>query len=453
MKISLVNFIIFSSITGTYLLAIPILIIIGIGVSLIGFFVNWLRSKNFRINKIGILIFINFLYWIVSGFLVGSVDLTSFANPLFYDGDARIFLSYTSLLFFCVSPSGLDNLNYALKIIRCLSIFSFFLFLLWIPTKAQFISEGLANNFAAFLTSHTGAGTFFGFLSVILFVYGYFAKSKFDLALSFMMLLAVFGTGSRATLVGLVVVGFWFVFSNFQLKKFIFMALATAALLIMMPIVAAHTFERTSSLFDSEIFTLIYEQIKIGQSDLWQPGDSERELVSGDMNVLSRIVFWSYAIHRFSQSPLIGIGWGRYNDLNLSLSGIPGFFYLATSGEQRFGAASAHNSYLMLLCESGVIGLILSLWLWGSIYLNLSKAKIYFSQSPLIQSYFIAAQATVWFTLTAAMFGHSLAAPSVCIPVLTFVGTGLSFYSSPYRTKDVLPLDQTSLLQKPQTKS
>ncbi|NJM75998.1 MAG: O-antigen ligase family protein [Acaryochloridaceae cyanobacterium RU_4_10] len=416
MKISLVNFIIFSSIIGTYFLAIPVLVVLGIGISLIGFFVNLIHSKKFRINKIGILILINFLYWIISGFLVGAIDFTSFADPLFYDGDARVFLSYSSLLFFCVSSSNLNSLHYSLNIIRGLSSFSFLLFLFWIPTKAQFISEGLANNFAAFLTSHTGAGTFFGFLSIILFFYGYFNKSKFDLILSFMMLLAVFGTGSRATVVGLVIVGFWFVFSNFKLKKFIFISLISIALLAILPIIATHTFERISLLFDSNVFTLIFEQIKIGESDGWEPGYSERELASGEANILSRIVFWSYAIHRFLQSPVFGIGWGRYNDLSVNFSGIPGLIYIATSGDRRFGAASAHNSYLMLLCESGIIGLVLLLWLWWSIYLNLNKAKIYFSKSPSIQSYFIAAQGTVWFTLTAAMFGHSLAAhPSVSL--------------------------------------
>ncbi len=428
MKISFINLIILSSILGTYFLAIPIFIVVSLGLSFVGFWIKFIYFNELKINGIGILILINFLYWGISGLTVGSFDLTALAMPSFYDGDARIFLSYIPFLFFCVSGSRTENIIFFINTIRKISIFSVSLFLTWLPSKPLFLSSGLAHNFSAFLTSHTGAGTFFGFLSIILFVYGYFTKSKFDLTLSLIMLLVVFGTGSRTTLLGLAVVGIWFILSNFEIKKFVFVSLATAVLLTLMPLVAQHTFNRTFSVLTSETFSLISEQIQVGQSDHWQPGDDDRELVSGDANILSRFVFWSYAIHRFIQSPWVGIGWGRYNDPNLQFSGSPGWIYMAMRGEQRFGAANAHNSYLMLLCESGLIGLFLFSLIWFSIYIQLSKAKQKFAQSISMQSYFIAAQASILFTLTAAMFGHALAAPSVCIPVLTFVGAGLSLH-------------------------
>lgn len=58
-----------------------------------------------------------------------------------------------------------------------------------------------------------------------------------------------------------------------------------------------------------------------------------------------RIVLWSLAISLFKSSPLLGIGWGNYAN-----------FAPVINGED---VAEAHNNYLQVLCESGIVGFIL----------------------------------------------------------------------------------------------
>jgi O-antigen ligase len=151
-------------------------------------------------------------------------------------------------------------------------------------------------------------------------------------------------------------------------------------------------------------------------------------LAEGDANLMSRIVLWAYALHHFLLSPLIGIGWGRFNDAQVIFSGIPGLMSIALQGDRLFNVSSAHNSYLMVLCESGLVGLWLLLKVWWDLYKRLKKAQQDFRNSPFLLGYYTGCQALIVFTLTAALFGHTLAAPANCMPVLTIVGAGLAYH-------------------------
>lgn len=55
----------------------------------------------------------------------------------------------------------------------------------------------------------------------------------------------------------------------------------------------------------------------------------------------NRIYFWGLAIQLFNENPLLGVGWGRFQDYCE--------MYLAYR-------AHAHNTFIQLLCETGVVG-------------------------------------------------------------------------------------------------
>lgn len=56
-----------------------------------------------------------------------------------------------------------------------------------------------------------------------------------------------------------------------------------------------------------------------------------------------RFMIWARAIEGFKDHPLLGNGWF-------------GFFYDVLNQNTYFGASNAHNIYLQLLCETGVVG-------------------------------------------------------------------------------------------------
>ena len=73
----------------------------------------------------------------------------------------------------------------------------------------------------------------------------------------------------------------------------------------------------------------------------------ENDITSG------RTYRWNRAIELFRYSPLFGIGWGRYaNNFR------PGTF-ISDVGSVRINYKYAHNDYLNILCEMGIVGTVL----------------------------------------------------------------------------------------------
>ena len=72
---------------------------------------------------------------------------------------------------------------------------------------------------------------------------------------------------------------------------------------------------------------------------------------------------WSQAWSHFKRSPIVGIGFGRYNDRNLEFESI-GFGEVATKAVVWNDDRHAHNSYLHWLAEGGALGLAVMIAFW-----------------------------------------------------------------------------------------
>lgn len=88
-----------------------------------------------------------------------------------------------------------------------------------------------------------------------------------------------------------------------------------------------------------------------------------------DLSALTRFSLWDKAILLFRESPIIGIGFARFNDVpwnfdSVPLTGNPDILSLYTSGNYVFNDTNAHSSYLHFLAETGIIGLILVMAFW-----------------------------------------------------------------------------------------
>lgn len=82
-------------------------------------------------------------------------------------------------------------------------------------------------------------------------------------------------------------------------------------------------------------------------------------IIGEDAQTLTRFTMWQYALNLFSSNKLIGIGWG-------------GFRYRFVELNMFEGAANAHNIYLQLLSETGIIGLISFLFLAAYSIINVA---------------------------------------------------------------------------------
>ena len=193
---------------GSFFLRFPIIIIVSIGLSVVVFLVTF--ASRLRIDKIGIIALINIFYWLGSGFAVGAVDVSDLLDTGFYDGEGRIFLSYVPVLLFAVISMRPTEFRLAARLMAWLAMATLALWLVWLATHAAPLS--MRSDFVGFLTSHTGAGTFFGFLAGFLIIFGRESRRPWLAALGAMTLLPVLATGSRQALVSLFVTALWYVF-------------------------------------------------------------------------------------------------------------------------------------------------------------------------------------------------------------------------------------------------
>ena len=397
-------------------------------------------ARNLRMDTVGIILLLNIFYWLGHGMATGGIDLKTFLNIRFYTGDGRIFLSLAPLLAFCLIQTRAWDFYAHLKNLHLLAIVSVVLYLIWMVTHTSMLSgQGHPDEFHGFLSSHTGSGTYFGALAVFFIIFTAEKQKALWLILGLMLLGPMFSSGSREALVGCMAALGWY--WGIKRKHPKIMVAGALVILLMIPVTSTmsnKTYNRTIGLISWEMVDGMISQAQYGISRDWQVGDWSPEsdtdnLESGDVTTLVRIMLWVYASKRFIDSPLFGIGWGRFNDKSPVFVDVPILGTFVGGGEQVFSTANAHNSYFQLLSESGLVGITMYGLLWLVMFLRCLKAEKIFTPFRNERSYFVACQGLIIYILFCALTGHALASPSVMIPVVTILGMGLAHYRNVLR--------------------
>jgi len=119
-------------------------------------------------------------------------------------------------------------------------------------------------------------------------------------------------------------------------------------------------------------------------------------------NLTTRYVLWGKYASEFLMSPMIGVGLGNSNDLGREFCGIEHFvFFPCYTQEVNFSVLSAHNTFLSLLTELGV--------LFSSIlFIFIRRVN---SSANAFTIYGELSKAAITFVILSGFFNHSLAAP------------------------------------------
>lgn len=134
-----------------------------------------------------------------------------------------------------------------------------------------------------------------------------------------------------------------------------------------------------------------------------------------------RLEVWGYAIDAFELSPLVGIGFGRFNDRMVQFKGIRHLWWVGVNGEIVNNDAHAHNSYLHFLAEGGIVGLALGVYLWWCAWTELSLLAHRLRKTDMYTVCF-AAKACLAVVLMTAMTEHMLGRGSVIMVLMGIVG-------------------------------
>lgn len=145
----------------------------------------------------------------------------------------------------------------------------------------------------------------------------------------------------------------------------------------------------------------------------------------GHRNVEVRFGLYEEALTAFSNSPLIGIGFGRFEDSGKTYFGLRHFVYVATSGEQVgdvLDANQAHDSYLQFLAEGGLVGLFLMLGIWVATYRWAGRLRERVQDGTIAAALCEGVQACVLVTLFSSLTGTTMAMATTPLFVFTMVG-------------------------------
>jgi O-antigen ligase len=142
-------------------------------------------------------------------------------------------------------------------------------------------------------------------------------------------------------------------------------------------------------------------------------------LASRDANVLDRALYlWPRAVDLFVHSPIFGTGFGSFDDTPYHLEGTPGLFSYNVPDAPNFTAAHAHNSYLHILAETGVVGLGLFLWMLVEI-----RRSIKSFQSRTVR---LGLTLAFWVAIYASFTEHRLVTPSQMLTFMLVFGLSLA---------------------------
>jgi len=122
-------------------------------------------------------------------------------------------------------------------------------------------------------------------------------------------------------------------------------------------------------------------------------------------------LLYPMAIDMFLQSPIVGIGFTRFDDFPVQISGIHGVLAMNTASPPMHSNLHAHNSFLHIAAENGLVGLALLFLTLRSIYRTFTSRELYLPVAMILGS-----------LLFASLTEHRLTTPSQAAPAFVIVG-------------------------------
>ncbi|WP_345815103.1 O-antigen ligase family protein [Paraburkholderia sp. PREW-6R] len=276
------------------------------------------------------------LFAIVSTLLYDPQSFTEFE---FYRRDGNFFISYAPIFAGCLYVHRW-NLS---KVFRTFFVFAV---VINIPLYAYYLAQNHLlsifshpdDTFGSYFIARNAAGGFLAMLFCLGVACYLERKSKWLLALIFINFLMLFSTYSRGSLLGALAVLPYLYFGR---KRWILGTLIAGLVAGSLAMAFYHTHPNVDYMGFS--FTIHNADAKVANLD-----------IRADW-------LWPRALAYFSQSPIVGMGFGSFDD---HIGTVASYFHLLAIPSDitiEHSDSHAHNSYLNILAELGAVGLALML--------------------------------------------------------------------------------------------
>ena len=367
------------------------------------------------------------------------------------------------------------DLRFAVRLVHLLALLGFILCVLWLTGWGHtFQSEvdpmtgdrATSIYFIGLLTSHTGAGAFWATVSAFLLAFGASTRRLATQTLAVTAICLTLATGGRAATIGLVASAVWMLCRgdlvdrrNLLLGGSVVSVGIAGSLCVafLIPDIRDRMAEMASRRSIAAVRATWREPVLENASGYFYSGARLEH-----HNLVVRVFLWKYALQLARTSPFVGVGFGRFNDSYPRFEQVAPAVRLITDGQRNYGSGiqwereqmmvstgNAHNSYLHLLAETGILGLLIFAGLWWRVASACSQRECpllpdetdkqsirHVSQlisrhgnrdgKQFDRGFRIGCQAMIVCLAVAAMAGHALCAPTGGILATTLIGAHLA---------------------------
>lgn len=343
-------------------------------------------------------------------------DSPALINYSFYRRDGNVFATLLPIILFGLMKIPFNIEKLAIYFVYLTAFLNFFGMLAY-----KFWSFGLDYHggcYCSFFLTHNAAGGFLSMLTALSIGLWVYSKSKVALLCLIINGAALYMSDSRGSLLALMgAVFIYFLLKEKYVKTVVGLSvLATIAI----------------------VWTTY---------PMWEASGRDLSYVSADADVLDQAVklnfersytfvdralfLWPRAVYLWLQSPLIGTGYGSYNDLPYQLEGIRHLLMINYPAEYIYSDGHAHHSFFHILGETGLIGLILTVIMLVIMRKFILELESKFLRTSLALMFWVA----VWSSMTE----HRLFTPSQMLPFTLLLGFVLGNERVKIKEKIIIP--------------
>ena len=304
----------------------------------------------------------------------------------FFRYDGNFIVSYAPFLF-------LPFLCHHYSVDKTFRSFLYFVVLINIPAYLYFFL--IWNPYYMTLFSATNAaGGFYAIIAAMLLALFVHSRKLIAAMMFIFIIVLLLATTSRGSLLGLLAgIAIWWAWRR-GFKHVASLAISTIVLLQSILIINFYSYYEKGVTLDG-----------------YQRYESTSYMATKTANIYARLLRdWPRGADAFSRSPVVGYGLGSVNDIPFNDTGIiPGLIERNNPQAIRLDSAHAHHSYLHILGEQGILGLLIVVLLWRSIYRYLldSDAVPWVRDGLLI---------SFWTIIFASFTEHRLTTPAMVLP-------------------------------------
>ena len=361
------------------------------------------------IDRLSLRIFGFLLYVAVSGLLMGGFgSIRTDGAMAWLAGEGRLFVFFVPF----IATAAMLRGRITSRPVTTIKAFRAVIRLVALLT-ATFLAVERTTGVELF-SSHHAVGAISAAVTVFLYLDHVFDKTRTGLYFAILGLITLAASNSRTSL--LAVAGALLVFHILRgdTKRVVKLALLSGIPIGALLLVFSGVAERVDRAIDPDTITSMFDNFVESATSPYQldgggaVGDIE---LAGDRNLAIRGHIWGRAVKEAAMSPLIGIGFGRFNDfgrqfLDVGIGEVAVFARYASPS-----VASAHNTFLHHSAELGLLGVILLVSIFLPIARRCWAASFSRSNSRLVQFWGAVGIVSLISLLFTGITQHAIGAP------------------------------------------